>query len=67
MERMKKWSKSLWKLEDRWNPKLPEGFTDKVKASSPFFAQIARHKKKRDATGKKERRNSNSPHRFCMS
>ncbi len=39
LERLKKWSKSLWKLEDRWQLKLPADFAEELEAKAPFFAQ----------------------------
>ena len=34
---------SLWKLEDRWHLKLPEGFADLVKAQSPSLPNKRHH------------------------
>jgi hypothetical protein len=39
LERLRKWEKSLWKLEDNWKLKLPEGFAEELKAKAPFFAK----------------------------
>jgi hypothetical protein len=34
---------SLWKLEDRWHLKLPEGFADLLKAKAPFLPNKRHH------------------------